>query len=149
MFFFFCHATANAWYGYVVKVLDGDSIRVQRGRNIIEIRLYGIDCPEWGQSYGDEARRYTREKIYRKTVTVEPRDIDPYDRIVALVSYSGGLLNKELVREGLAWMYPRYCREQPLCSEFRKLETKAEKEGRGLWKSNKAISPWQWRWKNR
>jgi len=149
VFFLFCPAASHAWHGYVVQVLDGDSIRVQRGRSIIEIRLYGIDCPEWGQPFGDKARRYTREKIYRKTVIVEPRDIDKYDRVVALVSYSGGLLNKELVQEGLAWMYPRYCLEQPLCSELQALENSAATSARGLWKETHPLSPWQWKWKNK
>ena len=143
------YSTAHAWYGYVVKVLDGDSIQVQRKGKIIEIRLYGIDCPEWRQSYGDEAKRFTREKIYRKTVTVEPKDIDRYDRVVALVGYSGGLLNRELIREGFAWVYPRYCREQPLCTELKELEYNAAKSRRGLWEAEHPVSPWQWKWKNK
>ena len=149
LFFCFFYSTAHAWHGYVVKVLDGDSIRVQRGRKTIEIWLYGIDCPEWGQSYGDEARRFTRGKIYGKKVTVEPKDIDKYDRLVALVSYSGGLLNRELVEGGLAWVYPRYCREQPLCAELKEVQYNAVKSGRGLWKEEHPGSPWQWRWKNK
>ena len=87
-------STAYSWQGYVVKVLDGDSLRVKRGREIIEIRLYGIDCPEWGQDYGNRAKRYTKAKMYKRTVNVEPRDVDRYGRIVALVSSSGRLINR-------------------------------------------------------
>jgi len=139
----------HAWSGYVVKVLDGDSLQVKKDGKIIEIRLYGIDCPEWKQPYGNEARRYSTKRIYRKTVTVEPKDIDRYGRIVALVSYSGRQINRELVSAGWAWMYPKYCREQPLCSEFKMLQDKAEKAGRGLWQAETPVSPWQWKWNNK
>ena len=138
-------STAYSWQGYVVKVLDGDSLRVKRGREIIEIRLYGIDCPEWGQDYGNRAKRYTKAKMYKRTVNVEPRDVDRYGRIVALVSSSGRLINRELVRAGLAWMYPKYCREQPLCSELKKLEKKAKDRRLELWRAKDPVSPWQWK----
>lgn len=138
-------STAYSWQGYVVKVLDGDSLRVKRGREIIEIRLYGIDCPEWGQDYGNRAKRYTKAKMYKRTVNVEPRDVDRYGRIVALVSSSGRLINRELVRAGLAWMYPKYCREQPLCSELKKLQNKAKDRRKGLWRAKDPVSPWQWK----
>jgi len=145
LFCFFPLSTAYSWHGYVVKVLDGDSLRVKRGREIIEIRLYGIDCPEWGQDYGNRAKRYTKAKMYKRTVNVEPRDVDRYGRIVALVSSAGRLVNRELVRDGLAWMYPKYCKEQPLCSELKKLENKAKNRRQGLWRAKDPVSPWQWK----
>ena len=150
--FFFCFfspTVAWGWNGYVVRVLDGDSLRVKRDGTMVEIRLYGIDCPEWGQPFGDEARRYTAAKLHGKTVSIEPKDIDRYGRVVALVSRFGFLMNRELVREGLAWMYPRYCKEGPLCSEFKQLQEKARKSGRGLWRTGNPVSPWQWKWENK
>jgi len=145
LFCFFPLSTAYSWQGYVVKVLDGDSLRVKRGKEVIEIRLYGIDCPEWGQDYGNKAKRYTKAKAYQRTVTVESRDVDRYGRTVALVSSSGRLINRELVRAGLAWMYPKYCKEQPLCSELKKLQNKAKKRRLGLWRAKYPVSPWQWK----
>lgn len=138
-------STAYSWQGYVVKVLDGDSLRVKRGKEVIEIRLYGIDCPEWGQDYGNKAKRFTKAKMYKRTVNVEPRDVDRYGRTVALVSSSGRLINRELVRAGLAWMYPKYCKKQPLCSELKKLQNKAKKRRLGLWRAKNPVSPWQWK----
>jgi endonuclease YncB( thermonuclease family) len=140
---------ACAWQGYVVQVLDGDSLRVKRGSEIIEIRLYGVDCPEWGQEYGNKAKRYTKKKIYRKKVNVEPKDIDRYGRVVALVGSAGNLINKDLVRDGRAWVYTRYCREQPFCMELEQLQVKAQKEKKGLWGTDNPVSPWQWKWKNK
>ena len=142
-------STAYGWQGYVVKVLDGDSIRVKKGKEIIEVRLYGIDCPEWKQDYGNRAKQFTRSQLYHKTVEVDPIDIDRYGRTVALVTSSGQLISRELVRKGLAWVYLKYCRKQPLCTELEKLEDAARGQRRGLWKAKNPVSPWQWKRQNR
>jgi len=149
LLFFLPLSSAYGWNGYVTKVLDGDSFRIKRGRKTVEVRLYGIDSPEWGQAYGNKAKRYLKSKINRTTVTVSPKDVDHYGRTIALVSISGRLMNRELVREGLAWMYPRYCKQQPLCSELKKLQLKAIAGRRGLWRDKVSIPPWQWRRKHK
>jgi endonuclease YncB( thermonuclease family) len=136
-----------AWEGYVIKVIDGDSLRVKAGRQVTEIRLYGIDAPEWGQEYGNKAKQALKRKINRKKVTVVQKDIDRYGRTVALVSSSSGLVNREMVKDGFAWMYPKYCRQQPLCSELKALEQRARSRRIGLWRGKNPISPWQWKWK--
>ena len=123
----FTVGNAGAWEGIVVKVIDGDSLRVQRNGKIHEIRLYGIDTPEYRQAYSNKAKQFTKRLAYRQVVTVEEKDIDRYGRIVALVMSQGKLVNRELVREGLAWYYPQYCLDQPLCREFQTLERKARK----------------------
>ncbi len=138
-------SSSLAWHGLVVKVLDGDSIRVRRGNRIVEIRLYGIDAPEYGQRYGDRARYFLRSLLLRKTVSVEPVDVDRYRRVVALVKIHGRLANREMVREGLAWMYPRYCKRKKLCSELKKLQERARKQRRGLWKDDHPLSPWEFK----
>ena len=146
---FFQSCSVLAWQGDVVKVLDGDSIRVRKNNEIIEIRLYGIDCPEWKQDYGNRAKRFTKARLLHKNVGVEPRDVDRYDRIVSLVTHDGHLINRELVANGLAWVYTKYCREEPLCTELHSLEQEARKQRRGLWKDKNAMSPSQWKRKNK
>jgi endonuclease YncB( thermonuclease family) len=140
---------AHGWDGYVTRVLDGDSIRVRRGSKSVEIRLYGIDCPEWKQPYGNKARQYTRRKLYHRAVSVEPRDVDRYGRVVALVRSSGMLINRELVRDGFAWMYPKYCQQEPLCSELGRLQAAAGRRRIGLWRDDHPVSPWQWKRRNK
>ncbi len=144
--FFLCSShPALAWHGYVVKVLDGDSLRVKRGTKIYEVRLYGVDTPEYKQPYGGRAKRFTKSRTWKKTVTIEPMDVDRYGRIVALVKSRGRLVNRELVRDGLAWVYPKYCKSQPLCKDMQKDEERARKHRRGLWKEKKPIAPWEWK----
>ncbi len=133
------------WHGYVFKVLDGDSLRVKKGGKVYEVRLYGIDSPEYGQRYGDQAKRFTKARAYKKTVSIEQKDIDSYGRIVALVKSEGRLINRELVKNGLAWVYPQYCRDQKICNPMEKDEKKARKAKRGLWKDKDPLPPWKWR----
>jgi endonuclease YncB( thermonuclease family) len=43
--------------GKAVRVIDGDSISVIHDGKSEQVRLYGIDCPEKGQAYGNEPSR--------------------------------------------------------------------------------------------
>jgi len=138
-----------AWEGTVVRVLDGDSLLVKKEGRIYEIRLYGIDTPEFRQPYSNKAKKLTRRLTDGQTVTVEKMDIDRYKRIVALMYSRGKLVNRELVAAGLAWFYPRYCLEQPLCRELQALEKKARTERRGLWQDAAPIAPWEWKRRQR
>ena len=108
-----------------------------------------IDTPEYNQPYSDMARQFTMETIHWKTVSVEKKDIDRYGRIVALVTSEGKLVNRELVRAGLAWFYPRYCLEQPLCGELDSLEKQARQGHLGLWQDDAPVSPWEWKRRER
>jgi micrococcal nuclease len=136
---------ACAWEGVVVKVLDGDSIEIKRNGKVHTIRLYGIDTPEYKQAYSNKAKQFTKRLVKRQKVNVVEKDIDRYGRIVALVESRGQLVNRELVREGLAWYYSKYCLAQPLCGELKDLERKARNEGRGLWRDENPVSPMDWK----
>jgi endonuclease YncB( thermonuclease family) len=95
----------RAWSGKVVSVSDGDTITVLRAYKQVKIRLYGINCPERGQAFGNEAKQFTSYMVFEKVVEVHRMDTDRYGLTVALVSVDQQLLNKELVKAGLAWVY--------------------------------------------
>ena len=136
---------AAAWEEYVTATPDGDSLKVKRGNRVYEIRLYGIDSPEYGQSYWRDGGGFTRALVLGERVSIEPLDTDRYGRIVALVRKQGRLLNSELVRNGPAWVYPRYCHAQPLCMELELLERGARRQRLGLWREKAPKPPWLWR----
>lgn len=138
-------SAAHAWQGEVVTVLDGDTVQVRRGGTSVRIRLYGIDCPEKDQPCGDTARAFTKAQMLHQQVQVEEADIDLHGRTVALVSSSGRLLNRELVRAGYAWTYQQYCKNETLCHEFSALEKEARQQKRGLWQGRRPVAPWDWR----
>lgn len=136
------------WKGKVVKVLDGDTLHVKKGKQIIKIRLYGVDCPEKRQRYGAEATKFVTQLFLNKKVRVETMHTDQYGRTVGLVNAGRTMLNRELVRAGYAWVYPTYCKEQPLCTELSRLEKKAQKKKKGVWQQKRPVAPWVWRGKN-
>jgi len=78
-------ATCFSCPAKVVSVADGNTITVLHNDQNKEIRLYGIDCPEKGQSHGEQAKALTTALVARRNVDVEQKDIDRYGRVVGLV----------------------------------------------------------------
>ncbi len=70
--------------------------------------------------------------------------VDRYGRTVALVTVETTLVNQELVRQGLAWVYARYCK-RPVCREWERLEAEAREARRGLWADPRPVPPWEFR----
>ena len=56
----------------------------------MRIRLYGIDCPESKQAFGNRARQATANAVHGKDVIVRPMDKDRYGRLVGIVSAMAG-----------------------------------------------------------
>ena len=136
---------SHAWVGLVVGVSDGDTISVLRGQRTEKVRLYGVDCPEKAQDFGPCAKRFTSDLVDGRIVDVQEVDRDRYGRIVARVFSSGGKeLSRELVGQGLAWVYERYCQD-PSCDGWRELQQGARAEGLGLWSKGGAVPPWEFR----
>ena len=89
-------------------VTDGDGIRVS-GR---EIRLAGLDAPEWDQparhrdgywfAHGKRVKSALIREIGGKYVHVAIEDYDRYGRAVGTVTYGGRDIGEWLVREGHA-----------------------------------------------
>jgi endonuclease YncB( thermonuclease family) len=132
----------EAWEGRVVKVFDGDTIEVLRGRSTERIRLYGIDCPERGQDFGERARQFTSRMVFGKNVEVIPEDRDQFGRAVSWVRVGNSSLNHALVKEGLAWHYKRYAGQE---NELAELEANARKQKVGLWSHKNPTAPWEFR----
>ncbi len=128
----------------VTKIIDGDSIVVKRGKKYIEVRLYGIDCPEWNQHFSIEAKNQTAALISKQRITVAPLYHDLYGRLVALLFKNGQNINGTLVKLGTAWVYPRYCRKD-VCSIWLDYQQVAKEERRGLWEIESPVSPWRWK----
>jgi endonuclease YncB( thermonuclease family) len=142
---FACLAFPNPcfpWSGKVVGVSDGDTIRAMRRGHETKIRLFGIDCPERDQPFGDKARRFTAKMVFRKMVEVQEVEKDSYGRTVAWVSVDGKSLNKELLRAGLAWWYRYYAEDE---QELERLESEARGNKIGLWSRPNPVPPWAFR----
>lgn len=135
------------WTGRVVGVSDGDTIEVMHAGRAEKIRLYGIDCPEKSQDYGQRAKQFTSDRVYAQQVTVVPHDTDRYGRTVAEVfGADRRSLNEALVAAGLAWWYQRYAPQE---TRFRRLEAAARSRGEGLWADRQPQPPWEYRHEQR
>jgi micrococcal nuclease len=144
VWFLISPVTAAAWSGKVVGVIDGDSITVLHDGRQEQIRLWGIDCPEKGQDFGNRAKQLTSALVFGKVVEVEPMTVDRYGRTVAFVRVGNTLVNEELIRQGLAWVFTTYC-DRPICVEWKKLQEEARKAKRGLWSMPNPVAPWEFR----
>lgn len=134
-------SVALAYEAKVVAVADGDTITVLYLDKQVKIRLYGIDCPEKKQAFGNRAKQYTSQMVHGKTVEVTATGKDRYGRTIAWVAIDGKSLNESLVAAGLAWHYKKYSSDQNLADA----ETKARNEKIGLWSDPHAMAPWQFR----
>lgn len=130
----------------VVSVTDGDTYDVRRSSGgVVTIRLWGIDAPESGQPYGQDATAAARRYIGGKSVRVSVEETGRYGRSVARVRAEGGSLGQMLARDGLGWHYDEYA---PNATELARLERQARNAGRGLWSQANPTPPWEWRDRN-
>ena len=62
----FCPADTLAFQGKVVGIADGDTITVMHKGKGEKIRLYGVDCPEKAQDFGQKAKRFSSDMVFGK-----------------------------------------------------------------------------------
>jgi micrococcal nuclease len=138
------HAT-NEITGKVVGITDGDTITVLQDKTSYKIRLYGIDCPESHQDFGIKAKQFTSDLVYGKQVKAVQMDIDrKFGRTVGIVYIGDLCVNDQIIKNGLAWVYQRYC-DTPICKDWLKLEQQARSSKIGLWSHPNPIPPWDFR----
>lgn len=128
----------------MVDVIDGDSFR--RGKD--EIRLNGIDAPEYRQTCRDEAgrdwtcgkdaARALRQLVAGRTVDCKGLDADRYGRLVSRCTVGDLELNAEMVRLGWAIAYTRHT------TLYVREEEEARREKRGIWRGTFDL-PEDWR----
>ncbi|MCA9211964.1 MAG: thermonuclease family protein [Planctomycetales bacterium] len=125
----------------VTKVLDGDSMIVAKGDDTIEVRLAGIDCPEFGQRFGNEAREMTSKLCLNQRVSIKRIDTDRYGRTIAIVATDSVDVAVELLRHGMAWQFKAF----DTSAELSQLEETARNAKLGLWADANPIAPWEFR----
>jgi endonuclease YncB( thermonuclease family) len=138
---FYGNLFAQKHRGKVVSVADGDTFTLlTKEKKQIKVRLHGIDCPEKRQDYGTKAKQFTSEAVFNKWITVEQTDIDRYGRVIAIVPIEGTTLNEMLLRNGLAWHYCKYDRQE----YWHYLQDSAKSVKVGLWEIP-GVAPWEYR----
>ena len=133
--------------GKVTYVSDGDTIHLVSNNQKYKIRFYGIDTPEKSQKFGLEAKEFTYNRVFGKTVEVEIKDTDRYGRNVGTVHYDNGKdLNFELVKNGYAWWYEQYAKNN---QQLKMAQEYAKANKLGFWVQHNPVAPWDYRKGNR
>lgn len=126
----------------VIRVVDGDTIKVSFDGNEETVRLIGIDTPETNhpqkgvECFGHEASDYLRSRIEGTTVLLEADNSqssqDVYGRKLYYVWLNDININLEMVREGFAYEYT-YDVPYKYQYDFTQAQKIAEEQGFGLW----------------
>jgi len=86
------------------SVADGDTFSTIGGETI---RMLGIDAPEHGEPFSQQARERLRALVVGRQVDLvyDAEKADRYGRLLCHVHVDGSWVNQTLVREGLAGVY--------------------------------------------
>lgn len=110
----------------------------------MRIRLYGIDAPEYNQSYGKSSKNYLIDLCQGKKVKIDIVDRDKLGRFVGKIYVGKTCLNEEMIKIGLAWAYRYFLRDKDK-NIYIELEEIAKNNKRGLWKEAYKTAPWDFR----
>ena len=86
----------------VTHVADGDSIDVEIGGVLQEVRLLGVNAPDRGECFADRSRDFLFDAVGGKSVTLDVRGQDQFTRALAIVVDDGEDINRRLVEQGMA-----------------------------------------------
>ena len=128
----------------VVRVSDGDTIKVAVGDKTETVRFIGVDTPESVdprrpvQCFGKAASAKTKEMLLNKDVRLESDllvgDRDKYKRWLRYIYLPDGTLyNKWLISAGYGHEYTYKNGPYHFQDQFKQAERDAREHSRGLW----------------
>lgn len=122
-----CLFFSTAWSAEpVCKVVDGDTFHLCNG---FKVRLDGIDTPEKGEPFYWEARRALAALIQTPTLNIFDCHLDTTGkRYACKVTADGKDIQAELVRQGMAWDWPKFSGKR-----YQAEEEAAQKVKLGIW----------------
>ncbi len=118
-----------------LSVIDGDTFDyVDDAGASVRVRLIGIDAPERGECFADEATEELRRLLSAGVTFLEAdtSEIDRYGRSLFYVHTSAGMANESMVRGGyaIARRFPPDTRHGDVLEAA---ASEAKATGRGLW----------------
>lgn len=130
---------------------DGDTctLRCDIGSDVVrrvKVRLHCIDAPEIGQEpWGKWSARALRHYAPAGAlIDLEALKADRYGRKVGVLHANGASLNLEMVWQGFAAVYEKYCADR----SYYDAQAQAKAAGRGIWSAPGGQQrPWEWRHK--
>ena len=126
-YLFFADAGVSRESVEIVRVLDGDTVELEDGRNI---RLLNLNTPEKKLAYSELAKNYLIQ-FKDKTVELEDLGLDRYGRTLGRIYSGDEYINLEIVEKGFAHSYLVFDGEE---GDFSKAEENARENRIGIWK---------------
>jgi micrococcal nuclease len=130
---------ARTIQGKVTRVIDGNTLEFLSAEGEkYTILLWGIDCPELTQSFGNEARLCLEKLSLNKSAAVTIKGKDSAGNSMAEVLIDGKKDPRiQLLKEGLAWTD-----ESKAESELESYRLASQSKKKGLWKDENPTPPW-------
>jgi len=118
----------------VTRVIDGDTIDVSISGKIYRVRYIGMNTPEIGKPYYQEATDKNKELVAGKTVLLikDVSETDEYGRLLRYVYVGDLFVDAELVRLGYAPATP-YPPDIKYKTYLKSLEEQAKAMNLGMW----------------
>ena len=137
----------------VVRVYDGDTIKVIENGKEITIRLVGIDAPEIsrikhvpGQPFCLKAKEYLSNLVLNKVVNIKFYGKDDSENSLGEIFAEKINVNIEMLNAGLAEVYRDAPAQNLEISTYRDAEKRAREAVKGIWElRDQYFSPWDWR----
>ena len=125
----------------VLKVVDGDTIKIKYNGKTEKVRLIGIDTPESVSpnkskncEEGKIASNFTKNYLEGKNIKIEfdVQQRDKYNRLLAYIYIDNQMYNEILLKEGYAKLdtVPPNIK---YVNDFKKLQEKARKNKKEFW----------------
>ena len=125
----------------ILQFYDGDTVKIKDGEYEYKLRLTDIDAPERNQEYGIKSRRALMQFCENTQAQVYLYGVDKYMRKLGKLHCNNQEANQWMVENGHAWFNKRYSMNYLL-----EIAQQNAKQARlGLWQSEYALPPWQWR----
>jgi len=135
-----------SYQGRVGRIWGGDNFEVVDNGKLHYAFIRGIDCPEPGQPFYDEAKQKLRDVCAYRVAKVEVVDRDQWKRevceLTAMDASTGEVteLALELLKSGLAWFDQS---DVPRSEAYRQAELDAREKKIGIWSQPNPIPPWE------
>ena len=125
----------------VIRVIDGDTVKIDYNGKATNVRLIGVDTPETVhpskpvEAYGKEASNFTKNLLQGESVYLR-YDVERTDRYGRLLAYlyrapDGLFVNLEIVRQGYGHAYTQFPFKH--MELFRYYGNRARTAGKGLY----------------
>ncbi len=126
--------------GKVTSIIDGNTIEITLSSGEkYKVLLHGIDCPDLGQNFAENARTLLQKLLLSKNITIIVKGKDRLGNRLGDILVEGVPDPKrELIRTGLAWTTD----SDP---ELESLKEHARDQGLGIWSEENPTPPWLYR----